>query len=231
MTSRTSPQRQTFSTGFAVRRSSSRKRRLRRVSPRSSLEVLHPRARVVRFARSCRPTPVRPRIARATITALFLRSHHGQRRHAPYVEIAPPPDDAEVAQVLIHRVRLERPRQRGSARLGLALWRQLQVDACCAARVDHAEADVPWSRVAAVLAINRVCAPGSALAIEARWYPTTAWDALRRLPDGAMNGHPAVWRARSRAAAPDRARAPADRARRRVVRGGVRGRAGRPHEP
>ena len=28
---------------------------------------------------------------------------------------------------------------------------------------------MPWSRVAAVLAINRLCAPGSELAIEERW--------------------------------------------------------------
>ena len=39
-------------------------------------------------------------------------------------------------------------------------------------------ADVPWSRVAALLAINRLCAPGSELAIEQRWYPSTALDDL-----------------------------------------------------
>ncbi len=32
------------------------------------------------------------------------------------------------------------------------------------------------SRVAALLAINRLCAPGSELAIEQRWYPSTALD-------------------------------------------------------
>ena len=34
------------------------------------------------------------------------------------------------------------------------------------------------TRVAAVLAINRLCAPGSELAIEQRWYPSTALDDL-----------------------------------------------------
>src|SRR3989338_2762575 len=43
-------------------------------------------------------------------------------------DIAPPPDDAEVAQVLIQRVRLERMRQLGPCLLGLTLWRQLQLD-------------------------------------------------------------------------------------------------------
>src|SRR5713226_5264493 len=102
-------------------------------------------------------------------------------------DIAPPPDDAEVAQVLIQRVRLERTRHLGPALLGLALWRQLQLDDFFAARVDDAKADVPWSRVAALLAINRLCAPGSELAIEERWYPTTALDDLLHIPDGTIN--------------------------------------------
>src|SRR6202521_524762 len=93
-------------------------------------------------------------------------------------DIAPPPDDAEVAQVLVQRVRLERTRQLGPALLGLALWRQLQLDEFFETRVDAVPADVPWSRVAAILAINRLCAPGSELAIEERWYPTTAFDVL-----------------------------------------------------
>jgi len=102
-------------------------------------------------------------------------------------DIAPPPNDAEVAQVLVQRVRLERTRQLGPALLGLALWRQLRLDEFFAARVDAVPADVPWSRVAAILAINRLCAPGSELAIEERWYPTTALDDLLHIPEGAIN--------------------------------------------
>jgi transposase len=102
-------------------------------------------------------------------------------------DIAPPPDDTEVAQVLVQRVRLERTRQLGPALLGLALWRQLRLDEFFEAQVDAARADVPWSRVAAILAINRLCAPGSELAIEERWYPTTALDDLLHLPDGTIN--------------------------------------------
>ncbi len=102
-------------------------------------------------------------------------------------DIAPPPDDAEVAHVLVQRVRLERTRQLGAALLGLALWRQLRLDEFFETRVDAVPADVPWSRVAAILAINRLCAPGSELAIEERWYPTTALDDLLHLPDGTIN--------------------------------------------
>ena len=102
-------------------------------------------------------------------------------------DIAPPPDDAEVAQVLVQRVRLERMRQLGPCLLGLTLWRQLQLDEFFETRVDQAAAEVPWSRVAALLAINRLCAPGSELAIEERWYPTTALDDLLHIPDGTIN--------------------------------------------
>ena len=102
-------------------------------------------------------------------------------------DIAPPPDDAEVAQVLVQRVRLERARQLGPCLLGLTLWHQLQLDDFFAARVDQADADVPWSRIAAILAINRLCAPGSELAIEERWYPTTALDDLLHIADGKVN--------------------------------------------
>src|SRR5439155_21856423 len=44
-------------------------------------------------------------------------------------EVAPPPDDGEVAQVLVQRVRLERTRKLGLALLVLAPWRRLPVEA------------------------------------------------------------------------------------------------------
>ena len=41
--------------------------------------------------------------------------------------------------------------------------------------------------MAAVLAINRLCAPGSELAIEERWYPATALDDLLEIEEGKIN--------------------------------------------
>ena len=102
-------------------------------------------------------------------------------------DVAPPSDDPDVAQVLVQRVRLERTRQLGPCLAGWALWRALRLDEFFEARVDDAKADVLWSRMAAVLAINRLCAPGSELAIEERWYPTTALDDLLHIPDGTIN--------------------------------------------
>ena len=102
-------------------------------------------------------------------------------------DIEPPADDPAVARVLLNKVRLERTRQFGSCWLGLELWKRLGLDRFFEQALDEHEADVPWSRVAAVLAINRLCEPGSELAIEERWYPSTALDDLLGIEEGKIN--------------------------------------------
>jgi transposase len=101
--------------------------------------------------------------------------------------VEPPPDDPQVARVLLNKVRLERTRQFGSCFLGLELWKRLELDRFFEQAVDGDSPDVPWSRVAALLAINRLCAPGSELAVEQRWYPSTALDDLLQVDDGKIN--------------------------------------------
>ena len=102
-------------------------------------------------------------------------------------QVEPPADDSQVARVLVNRVRLERTRQFGACYLGLELWRRLELDRFFEQSLDDDPADVPWSRVAALLAINRLCAPGSELAIEQRWYPSTALDDLLGIEEGKIN--------------------------------------------
>src|ERR1700730_15940740 len=102
-----------------------------------------------------------------------------------HVEV--PDDDPQVARVLVNRVRLERTRQFGGCFLGWELWKRLGLDQFFAQAVDEEAAEVPWSRVAAVLAINRLCAPGSEVAIEERWYPATALDDLLGIEEGKIN--------------------------------------------
>ena len=101
--------------------------------------------------------------------------------------VEPPPDDPAVARVLLNQVRLERTRQFGACFLGLELWKQLELDRFFEQAIDDDPADVPWSRVAALLAINRLCAPGSELAVEERWYPSTAMDDLLAIEEGKIN--------------------------------------------
>jgi transposase len=98
-----------------------------------------------------------------------------------------PEDDPQVARVLVNRVRLERTRQFGDGFLGWELWKQLGLDQFFEQAMDHEPADVPWSRVAAVLAINRLCAPSSELAVEERWYPATALDDLLEIEEDKIN--------------------------------------------
>jgi transposase len=102
-------------------------------------------------------------------------------------EIEAPENDVDVARVQIQKVRLERVREFGTCFLGLELWKQLQLDRFFEQGLDDEDADVPWSRVAAVLAINRLCAPGSELAIEKRWFPATALDDLLHVGEGQLN--------------------------------------------
>src|ERR1700730_6116047 len=101
--------------------------------------------------------------------------------------VEPPPGDPQIARVLLNKVRLERTRQFGSCFLGLELWKRLELDRFFEQAIDHEPADVPWSHVAALLAINRRCAPGSELAIEQRWYPSTALDDLLEIKEGKIN--------------------------------------------
>jgi transposase len=97
------------------------------------------------------------------------------------------PDDPNVARVLIKKVRVERTRRFGDCYLGLELWKQLGLAEFVAQHLDVDGADVPWSRVAAVWAINRLCDPGSELAIERHWYPSTALDDLLHIAQGKIN--------------------------------------------
>src|ERR1700758_686693 len=101
--------------------------------------------------------------------------------------VEPPADDPQVARVLLNKVRLERTRQFGACYLGLELWKRLELDRFFEQALDRAPADVPWSRIAALLAIDRLCAPGSELAVEQRWYPATALDDLLGIEEGKIN--------------------------------------------
>src|SRR5216683_1447161 len=102
-------------------------------------------------------------------------------------QVEPPADDPQVARVLLNKVRLERTRQFGACWLGLELWKRLELDRFFEEAMDEEAVDVPWSRVAALLAINRLCAPGSELAIEQRWFPSTALDDLLEIEEGKIN--------------------------------------------
>jgi transposase len=123
------------------------------------------------------------------LTTVEVFNEQGETRQLKLFpsHVEPPPDDPQVARVLLNKVRLERTRQFGSCFLGLELWKRLELDRFYEQAVDNESADVPWSRVVALLAINRLSAPGSELAIEQRWYPSTALDDLLQIEAGKIN--------------------------------------------
>jgi transposase len=116
-------------------------------------------------------------------------NEHGESRQLKLFPSAvePPREETGVARVLLEQVRLERTRRFGDCFLGRELWRRLGLDRLFEELLDREAAQVPWSQVAAVLAINRLCAPGSELAIEQRWYPATALDDLLGIEEGKIN--------------------------------------------
>jgi transposase len=123
------------------------------------------------------------------LKAVEVFNEQGERQQLKLFpsDVPPPENDPEVARVWVKKIRLERVRQFGNCWLGLELWKRLGLDRFFEARLDDEPADVPWSRVAALLAINRLCAPSSELGIEERWYPATALDDLLGFPAGAIN--------------------------------------------
>ena len=114
--------------------------------------------------------------------AVFNEQGESRQRKLFPSEVEPPENDPNVARTRLNNVRLERSRQFGNCFLALELWHRLGLDEFWRAQLDEEPAEVPWSRVAALQATNRLCAPGSELAIEERGYPTIALDDLLQIP-------------------------------------------------
>jgi hypothetical protein len=95
--------------------------------------------------------------------------------------------DAPAVPVRLHQVRLERGRSFGDVWLGWTLWRALKLDALCAELLPEGREAVPWSVMAAVLVIARLCEPSSELHIAEDWYRRTALEDLLALPSETVN--------------------------------------------
>lgn len=98
-----------------------------------------------------------------------------------------PEDDPNVVKIHLDRVEWERPRQCGNVVMALMLWKGLDLDRFWEEAIDKEPADVRWSSIAAILAVNRLLAPRSELSIEERWYRTTALDDLLGIPEEKVN--------------------------------------------
>jgi len=86
------------------------------------------------------------------------------------------PSGERVVQVVLDRVRWERPRDFGEIFLAHYLWHLLELDKLLAEHIPDGDEDVPWGLVAFILVAARLIAPSSELAIEQQFYPRTALD-------------------------------------------------------
>jgi transposase len=100
-------------------------------------------------------------------------------------------EDSESAEatapVRLDRVRVERGRSFGDVWLGWRLWQALQLDEWCEEYLPRGREQVPWSTMAAVLVIARLCEPSSELHIAEDWYRRTALEDLLGLPADRVN--------------------------------------------
>lgn len=86
-------------------------------------------------------------------------------------------EDAEKVgplKVEIDKVRVERSRSFGDVWLAWQLWKALGLDTFCDTVFERGRESVPWTEVAAILVLARLCEPSSELHIAEDWYRRTA---------------------------------------------------------
>ena len=84
------------------------------------------------------------------------------------------PGGERVVQVVLDRVRWERPRDFGEVFLARHLWRLLGLDELLEERMVRGGEEIPWAVMAFILTAARLLEPSSELGIEERFYPKTA---------------------------------------------------------
>lgn len=94
---------------------------------------------------------------------------------------------AEWIEVDLKRVRVERKREFGGPWLGLELMRRLQLDQFLAEQFPPGREEVPWSRMAMVLVLGRLCYPSSELGVAERFYDGSALSDLLGIPAEKVN--------------------------------------------
>ena len=94
---------------------------------------------------------------------------------------------AEPIALDLRGLRLERGRRFGDIWLAWRLWQAVGLDELLERLMPRGRADVPWSTMAAVLVIARLCEPSSELHIAEDWFRRTALDDLLDVPESKVN--------------------------------------------
>ncbi|MDQ3489076.1 MAG: IS1634 family transposase [Acidobacteriota bacterium] len=96
-----------------------------------------------------------------------------------------PPDAVDAVSVQLSQMQLRRPRAFGDCWLGCLLWEELGLGRFWARRLADDEGDVPWEKVLAILAINRLIDPGSEFRVHRQWFGNSAMDELLGVDEAA----------------------------------------------
>ena len=95
-----------------------------------------------------------------------------------------PQQQKDVYEVVLSSLSVPRPRNLGDCWLGCRLWEELGLDKFWCEALGERRGAVQWSMVMELLAVNRLCAPGSELSIHERWFSRTARRFLLRMRRG-----------------------------------------------
>jgi len=153
--------------------------------------------KVHRYWRLVRSVRVGRKVVQQTVAHLGELDPDGRARakalaraftgDAVQADLFTPTEIDEGIPVRLDRIRLERGRTFGDVWLGWTLWRALRLDQVLERLVPAGREAVPWSTMAAVLVLARLCEPSSELHIAEDWYRRTALEDLLALPTPRIN--------------------------------------------
>jgi len=153
--------------------------------------------KVHRYWRLVRSVRVGRKVVQQTVAQLGELDPDGRARaralaraftgDAVQADLFTPTEIDEGIPVRLNGIRLERGRTFGDVWLGWTLWRALRLDQVLERLVPTGREAVPWSTMAAVLVLARLCEPSSELHIAEDWYRRTALEDLLALPPPLIN--------------------------------------------
>jgi transposase len=93
-------------------------------------------------------------------------------------KVAARPAEDEFAEVILSTLQVRRPRRFGDCWLGCRLWEELELDQFWDKMLEDHRGPYSWTKVLELLAVNRLCSPGSELFVHERWFGRTSMDFL-----------------------------------------------------
>ena len=81
-----------------------------------------------------------------------------------------PADEVNALPLVMSEMQLLRPRSFGNCWLGCCLWRELGLDRFWQKQLGDDRGKVAWEKVLQLLAVNRLCEPGSEFAVHRHWF-------------------------------------------------------------